>query len=436
MTEITATPKVRKRQRIALILLVLIGTVNYIDRSTLAVGGSLIREDLGLSLTEMGWLLSAFLWAYAFSQLPCGLLVDKFGSRKVLGIGLFVWSLAQAICGMVHSFFQFIIARIFLGVGEAPMFVSNARTVRDWYPVKQRGKPTGIYNCVSTLGPTIAPPLLTALMLAFGWRWMFIIMGLVGIAVSLIWFAVYREPKNLDLTEEEQAYLVQGEENQEDKDTTFAEWISLFRFRVTWGLMLGYFGTIYLMWLFMSWLPGYLEMERGMSLQKTGWVAAIPYAFGVIGSIGTGYIVDWASSKGVAPIEARRYLVSFCLILMSVFTVLCAFTASNLWAVIFICIVMFGVGAATAMAWALVSVMAARSVTGSLGGVMSAFGYVGGALAPVVTGHIADLTHSFIPALLTGAGIGIVSALIYLFFLPKNALTEEDIDKALAKAGR
>ena len=429
MTESRATPKVRRRQNTTLLMLVLIGTINYIDRSTLSIGNTLIRQDLGLSLTQMGWLLSAFLWAYAISQLPCGLLVDRFGARRVLGIGLFIWSLAQALCGMVFNFFQFIIARVCLGMGESPMFVSNARAVRDWFPLSQRGKPTGIYNCVSTLGPTVAPPLLTALMLNFGWRWMFIIMGIVGIVVSIIWFIIYRYPHHTDLIEEERNYLVAGEENEPESTTDFAEWIGLFRFRVTWGLMLGYFGTIYLMWLFMTWLPSYLEMERGMSLQKTGWVAAIPYAFGIIGSIGTGYIVDWASSKGITPVEARRYIVSFSLVIMSVFTFLCALTASNVLAVIFICIVMFGVGSATAMAWAMVSVLAARSVTGSLGGIMSAFGYVGGALAPTVTGYIAQFTGSFIPALLVGSCIGILSAMIYLFFLPKTALTEEDIGR-------
>ena len=336
MTELRATPKVRRRQNTTLLMLVLIGTINYIDRSTLSIGNTLIRQDLGLSLTQMGWLLSAFLWAYAISQLPCGLLVDRFGARRVLGIGLFVWSLAQALCGIVFNFFQFIIARVCLGMGESPMFVSNARAVRDWFPLSQRGKPTGIYNCVSTLGPTVAPPLLTALMLNFGWRWMFIIMGIVGIVVSIIWFIIYRDPHHTDLIEEERNYLVAGEENEPESTTDFAEWIGLFRFRVTWGLMLGYFGTIYLMWLFMTWLPSYLEMERGMSLQKTGWVAAIPYAFGIIGSIGTGYIVDWASSKGITPVEARRYIVSFSLVIMSVFTFLCALTASNVLAVIFI----------------------------------------------------------------------------------------------------
>ena len=111
----------------------------------------------------------------------------------MLGLGLFVWSLAQAAAGLVGSFWQFVVARVFLGAGEAPMFSGAARVVRDWWNVRDRGLPTGIWNCASSLGPTIAPPLLTVLMISFGWRWMFVSMGLLGIVVAIVWYTVYRE---------------------------------------------------------------------------------------------------------------------------------------------------------------------------------------------------------------------------------------------------
>src|SRR5579875_1156138 len=204
--------RIRSRQRSALIMLVIAGTLNYLDRSTLSIANPLIREELGLSIADMGLLLSAFLWAYAFSQLPGGALVDRVGPHRLLSAGLGLWSLAQTVAGFVSSFWQFSIARVFLGIGEAPMFSSAVRVVRDWFNVRDRGLPTGIWNCTSSLGPTIAPPLLTALMLSFGWRWMFIIMGIVGVVIALAWFLVFRETEEAGLGATDRHYLSDGEE--------------------------------------------------------------------------------------------------------------------------------------------------------------------------------------------------------------------------------
>lgn len=420
----TTTPlRVRRIQRSALILLVIAGTLNYVDRATLAVGGSLIRQELGLTIAEMGMLLSAFLWAYAFAQLPGGVLIDRFGPRRLLAGGLLVWSVAQAAGGLVGSFSQFVIARIFLGLGEAPMFASGARVVKDWYNVRHRGLPTGIYNCTSTLGPTIAPPLLTALMLAYGWRWMFIIVGVAGVAVAIAWYMIYRDPDEADLTDEERATLAQGEEQQNTAPITFAEWRGLFGFRVTWGLILGFFGIVYLLWLFQAWLPGYLEMARGMSLQKTGWVAAIPYAFGVVGSIGTGFVADRLMGAGFSPINSRRVPVVIALVGMAVFTFLAGVIPSNAAAVACISVVMFCAGSSSAMGWALVSVCAPENNTGSLGSIMNFGGYLGGALAPLVTGFIVQATGDFVPALTVGALIGLASAFVYIFLLPDRPIS-------------
>lgn len=427
MSELKASPRIRRIQRAALILLVLAGTINYVDRATLAIGGSTIRGELGLSIAEMGLLLSAFLWAYAFAQLPGGALIDRFGPRRLLAGGLLVWSVAQAAGGFVSSFSQFVTARVFLGLGEAPMFSSGARVVKDWYAVRNRGLPTGIFNCTSTLGPSIAPPLLTALMLTFGWRWMFIIVGIAGVLVALAWFAIYREPEEVGLTAEEERYLTDGGARRKAAPITFAEWRHLFAFRVTWGLVFGFFGIVYLLWLFQAWLPGYLEMQRGLSLQKTGWLAAIPYLFGVVGSIGTGYVADRLMRAGLSPINSRRFPAVVALILMGTFTYLAAVAPSTNLAVACIAVVMFGAGASSAMGWALVSVCAPENNTGSLGSIMNFGGYIGGALAPTVTGFIVQATGSFVPALVVGALIGLASAAVYLLVLPNRPITADQV---------
>jgi sugar phosphate permease len=210
VTEAGKTQRIRRIQRTALALLVLSGVVNYIDRATLAVANPLIREELGLSVGDMGLLLSAFLWAYAFSQLPVGALVDRLGPRLMLALGLGLWSLAQAAGGLVNSFGQFFAARMVLGLGEAPQFPTAARVSRDWFNPADRGTATGIWNCSSTLGTAISVPLLTFLMLYVGWRWMFVIMGLAGVLVATIAFTIYRNPSEVDLKPEEQRHLTEG----------------------------------------------------------------------------------------------------------------------------------------------------------------------------------------------------------------------------------
>src|SRR5271170_2585025 len=205
-----ATPRVRSIQRVALALLVVAGVVNYIDRATLAVANPLIREELGLSIADMGYLLSAFLWAYAFSQLPTGAMVDKMGPRILLAVGLSLWSLAQLLGGLVQTFGQFFGARLLLGIGEAPQFPTGARVVRDWFNPRDRGLATGIFNCASSLGTAIAVPLLTFLMLSFGWRVMFMVMGIAGLAMAAVWYVFYRNPTEVLLTAEETAYRTHG----------------------------------------------------------------------------------------------------------------------------------------------------------------------------------------------------------------------------------
>src|ERR1700712_2785780 len=174
---VRATPRLKSIQRGALAMLVVAGVINYIDRATLAVANPLIREDLGLSLADMGYLLSAFLWAYAFAQLPTGAMVDKIGPRILLTLGLSLWSFAQLLGGLVQGFGQFFGARVLLGIGEAPQFPTGARVVRDWFNQRDRGLATGVFNSASSLGTAIAVPLLTFLMLAFGWRMMLMGVG-------------------------------------------------------------------------------------------------------------------------------------------------------------------------------------------------------------------------------------------------------------------
>jgi MFS family permease len=426
--------RVRAVQRSALTILVVAGTLNYIDRATLSVANPLIRQDMGLSIVDMGLLLSAFLWAYAFFQLPGGALVDRLGPRRLLTIGLTVWSLAQAAAGFVGNFTQFSVARVFLGMGEAPMFSSCVRVVRDWFAAHQRGLGMGICNTTSSLGPAIAPPILTFLMLEFGWRWMFVAMGIAGVVIAAIWYVAYRDVSETQLTAEEKGFLTQGEEAVVAERVTFKEWRSLFAFRTTWGLIIGFFGIVYMTWLFQGWLPGYLEIQRHMSIKATGLIASIPFIFGVIGSVGFGWVTDKLNAAGFSPVNSRKIPVIAGLFGMAVFTYIAAEANSNFVAVAAISAAVFCNGGSSGQSWSMASVAAPANCTASLGSIMNFGGYIGGALAPTVTGFIVQATGSFEDALLVGAAMALVGAFSYIVIVRKDPIHASELDATLTAA--
>lgn len=409
-------PNILRRQTLALVMLVICGVINYLDRATLAVANEYIRADLGLSLGEMGVLLSAFSWSYALCQLPVGALVDKIGSRWLLGAGLVIWSLAQAAGGFAATFGYFVVARIVLGIGEAPQFPSAARVVSNWFPLRSRGTPTGVYNSASPLGVALAPLLLPPLIAATSWHWAFFVTGAMGLVAAVMWVALYRDPVKEQMTPQERAYLEEGEGSEAAPKTSFAAWCALFRYRVTWGMMLGFFGSVYLNWVYLTWLPGYLRTERKMDLAAAGLASAVPFLCGFAGALIAGWASDRITRHAASPISGRRNAVVIATLGMVAFTIPAALVQSNVAAVACISVVIFLANASSACAWSLATVAAPRSRIASLGAIQNFGGFLGGALAPILTGYIAQ-SWSFAPALLTGAGIAFVGAMSYLFLV-------------------
>jgi len=423
VTSAGRTPRIVSIQRWSLILLVVGGALNYVDRATLSVANKLIQEDLGIPVGKMGLLLSAFLWAYALHSYPCGL-IDRYGPRKMLGLGLFSWSLAQAAGGFVNSFGAFMTARFALGVGEAPLFPGGARVVRDWFGVRERGFATGICQSASSLGNFIAVPLLTFLMLWLNWRWMFIIVGALGVVLAAIWYGMHRDPREVRLTDEEVRYLTEGDENTTTKPPTFAEWGHLFTHRTTWGMIAGFFGTVYTLWLYTGWLPFYLEHERHMSVAKVGVVAAIPYLFGCLGAVTGGWLCDLLTRRGWTPMNGRKVLMSSSLCGISACTVGVVFAESNTLAMTLISVSLFLIYIASSTAWATVPIAAPGQFTASLGSIQNFGGYLGGALAPTVTGYIVQETGRFSEALMLSAVLTLLAAAAYLLMVRKTIQVE------------
>jgi sugar phosphate permease len=407
--------RIRRIQRTALILLDISGVINYVDRASLAVGLPLIRQDLGISIAHSGVLLSAFLCAYAICQLPAGAAVDRFGARLLLSVGLVVWSLAQTLGGMVSSFREFIGVRALLGFGESPQFPSCARVVADWFARRDRGFATGVWNSSSSLGTAIAAPFLTILMIHVGWRWMFITMGLAGLVVGFAFYCLHRDPKQLRLSAAEVEYLSGSE--RERQPVSLRDWRRLFGFSTTWGMLCGFFGIAYLSWLYFAWLPQYLEIQWHLSIAKTGWLAAIPFMCGVVGSLTGGRLCDILSRRGLSTINSCKIPVVCVLFAVVLCTVLAAYSSKSLLAVGYISLSLFMINIGSTAAWTMATVAAPQIYAASLGSIQNFGGYVGAAIAPVVTGYMVQATASFRSALLVAAGVAFFAGIGHLLLV-------------------
>ncbi|PCE23174.1 MFS transporter [Paraburkholderia acidicola] len=414
-------------QRLAVGFLLVAGIVNYLDRSALSIANVLIREELGLSTTQMGLLLSVFSIAYAIGQIPSGALLDRLGVRVVLGVGMFLWSIAQTLSGFTHTVRGLLLCRFFLGVSEAPLVLGGVKVVNDWFNFRHRGLPTALVAVSQAVSSTFAPMILTAIMLAFGWRIMFAIMGVLGIMVAVGWLLIYRDRSAVELTASEQQYL---DENRTGGDVgmrpTRADWIGLFRQRTTWGMVFGFMGIVYMVWLFMTWLPGYLETTHHLSIARTGGIAAIPFACGALGQLLGGAMIDALIKRGVGPIDSRKWLICAGLVVAALLTAPAAF-ATNLW--VAVALISGAVGAinlAGACAWALVNAATPSRLVASLGAIQNCGGFLGGSLAPWVTGWVVNRTGSFFWALLVSSAACVLSALSYACLVRKPIHEHKD----------
>ncbi len=436
MSGFRASGAMRRMQWLAVSMLVVAAVINYLDRAALAIANVEVRQEMGLSATQMGVLLSAFLLSYAFAQIPAGVSVDRIGPRKLLGAGLAIWSIAQGITGFVTSFTQFYWARVALGVGEAPQFPTAAKVVSNWFHISRRGLPmAACTSAAPSIGNALAPPILTALMLGFGWRVMFVMLGVVGLVAAAVWLLVYRDPEAC-ATPEDAAYIRSGDTASTSR-VTLRQWGRLFKYGTTWGMVIGNFGSGYLFWVYYAWLPGFLEMQHHISVARTGFYASIPPLCGIIGALGGGYASDQLAAAGVSPINSRKIPIIIGLAGTAALTVGAAFASSAALAIILVSIAVFFSNCASATIWGIVTSAAPPNYVASLGSIQNFGGYLGGACSPVVTGLIVDMTGSFVGALFIGAAAAAAGALIYLFGVTRpisGADLEDASDRLQPKA--
>ena len=411
-------------QWIAVGLITVIIALNYIDRSTLSVGNVLIRKEFGVSATAIGALQSGWSLAYAFAQIPVGFMLDRLGPRYLVGGALILWSIAQGAGGFALSYAQLLWSRIALGVTESPAYPAGVRITSDWFDVRDRGTPTGLYNAGGTIGPAIAPPILTVLMLSFGWRTMFATMGLVGILGAIVWFALYRNPHSTTLAADDEAYLAGN--RAAVTPVTSTQWAKLFAFRTSWAMILLAFCAGYSIWMYQTWIPAYLEMQQHVSIARTGILASIPLVAGILGCLLGGWFSDKLGNWGVNLVDSRKLPCVGGLLACGLFTGLTIKATNATEAVILMSFAQFFLSVSVAGKWSLTTAVAPQSYCTSIAGLMNFGGYLGGTVSPVVTGYVVDTTGSFVGAFAIGAVMSVIGAAA-LYVMLRTPISSEDL---------
>ena len=410
----------RLRWGIILILL-MAAIINYLDRANLSIANTTIAKEFGFSQTEMGLLLSAFLWPYALANLPAGWLVDRFGPKKMFSYGVGLWSTFTVLAGFVNGYSMFYALRVLLGISESPFFTSGIKITHRWFSDKERALPTSIINTGSQIANAVAPPILTILLLTLGWRGMFIAIGLAGIPLLLVWLKFYRNPTEHEEKEIHASSQLQQQSVPNGNGNNKASWGALFRHKTTWFMVIGNFSIMFTIWVYLTWLPGYLEKSLGFSLKQTGWLAAIPFFAGILGVLCGGTISDRFIRRGVKTITARKVPIVAGAALAACFVAPIPFVHSTTLSIVLLSIGYFFSQLPQGVIWTLASDVAPKEQVASLGAIQNFGGFLGAACAPIVTGIILDATGQFTNVFFLGASLLMLGALSYGLFV-KNPI--------------
>lgn len=403
------------RWQIAIVVVLLImGTIDYLDRSTLSIGNPLIRKDLHLSIAQMGWLLSAFSASYAGFSILAGPATDRWGPRRLLAGGALLWSVVQLVTGAVTGFVQFVVLRLLLGLGETPYFPAGIRATSEWVSKKNRSLAVGAFCSCSGLGLALSGPLLTAIMLAFGWRGMFMTMGAAGLVMGIVWWFMYRRPgERLPGVEIDRPEPADAEGAAKDVITA-RSWVGLFTRPQTWGIMLGFFGNGFLSWIYVTWLPGYFEIARHVTIASTGWLIAIPFTANFVGILFSGVVARGITALGLSEMAGSKYCLIIGLLGMAIFTIPAVFASGLGAAVALITVAEFFGGFPAGMNNNLCAGVAPRRHMSTLSGLSNVGGYFGSTLSPGLTGMIVAATGSFDIPFVIGGIVALAAAVLYL----------------------
>ncbi|AJI46834.1 MFS transporter [Francisella philomiragia] len=360
-------------------LLFFLALLNYIDRSTLSIANTEIANAFNITPTEMGILLSAFMWPYAIASLPAGYMVDRLGVNKVMLISMIAWSVACVLGGLVIGFYSILLTRILLGLAEAPFFIVATRIIQHRFPSSQRGLMSSIVALGPRLANILAPLILVGLMLLIDWRGMFILLGIIGLLAALGWKLLHTEETIECRPTYKKTQKVSISDALKNKNVVF--------------LCIGNLCSSYAYWLFLTWLPFYFIKVKHLSLSQMSIATSISFISGIASVMLGGIASDIMIKKGFTAVFSRLTPIIIGCLVASIAILALPFIDNIFIIVCVISVTIFCLGLRISPTWALVADISPYSLVGTIGGLQNFANFVGAGLAPLITGIILQSTN-------------------------------------------
>jgi len=393
--------------------------VNYFDRVNLSVSHAALYTTFGISDITFGYLSGAYSWTYAMCQLPVGVLLDRFGVRKVGRISTLLWSVASFAAAITPSVGGFFGARLLLGVGEAPTFPGNAKAIGHWFPPNERSFATSIFDAAAKLASAIGVPLIGVLLLKIGWRMSFAATGLVSLLYFGLFTKAYRDPQDdLELSEEERVYIAEEAGSDGRPLVERGSLGYLIRQRKVLGLAIGFGAYNYVFYLLLTWLPSYLSSALHIDLLHSFLYTGVPWIFATFTDLGAGMTSDALIRRGWDASKVRRtILIVGTAFGLGILGAAEAHTAIR--ALFWISMSIGGLAAASPIGWTLPSMIAPRGRAGTVGGIINLSNQLSGIAAPIITGYVVTITRSYTWAFGIAAIYLLIGIASYIFLLGK-----------------
>src|SRR6266852_1205947 len=380
---------------------------SYMIRYALSIVAPTLMTLYHLSPQSMGYILSGWNWSYTAGLPILGPVVDRFGPWIVMGSGSIVWGVSTIALPIASAATSLFLLRMIFGFGQSMLISAGASAISRGFGVKERTRAVAIAFAGSQVGLAICATVAAFILAHLGWQAVFYCIGGASLLLTLAWFGLYPDKRI-------------GRQTAGTGNSTIPQrisWFSLFRYRSTWGIAFGQMGYLYAYFFFVSWLPGYLVLERKMTLLQSGIASALPFWAGLLGTLGGGWLGDYLIQHGVTTTVSRKSIIGVGLTASTVLVVAAAYVEQSWLAVTLLTLSVGSLRLATGSANSLSIDLAPPGAVGSLSSIQNLFGNVGGLLAPIVTGRIVGVTGSFVIALLVAGGMALFGAISYVFIM-------------------
>jgi len=397
----------------------------FIDRASISAGKNSICSDLGLSMTQFGWIMAAFTLGYALFQTPTGKLADKYGPRRIISGVVIVWSILTSITGAAWNYISILIIRFLFGAGEAGAYPALSKVVYYWFPIKERGIVQGINFSGSRIGAAFAMPLVAWMITEIGWRFIFVVFGAFGLLYGVLWYLLFRDkPENVRYIGSKEVEYIKVNRQQELSGVKKPiKFVTLLKSSLMWKLMIQYICSNFTFYFSITWMYTYILERFQLGVVETGFYVSIPLIAGAIGNWFGGVLVDAIFSKGNWKFSRRvPAIIGFGL--SSIGMIMVTQASTPIISVVFMALAVFGADMTLSPSWAF-CIDIGKENAGFVSGTMNMAGNLGAFVTIIAFPYIFQWTHKYEPFFIICALLSLVAIIMWLSLDPKKPISKE-----------